>query len=74
MLDFPWIMCLQGIQACLGLLGIPDARHPKGPQILVNEWAFVKDSMNTHQTMQITINIEHIKYIVYIFAGLLKMK
>jgi hypothetical protein len=30
--------------------------------------SFVNDNMNKHKAMQITINIEHIKYIVYIFA------
>jgi len=47
---------------------------PEGPQILAERTSFVNDNMNKHQTLQITINIEYIKYILYIFAWLLKSK
>ena len=47
---------------------------PEGPQILAECTSFVNDNMNKHQTLQITINIEYIKYILYIFAWLLKSK
>lgn len=47
---------------------------PEGPQILAERMSFVNDNMNKHQTLQITINIEYKKYILYIFAWLLKSK
>lgn len=67
-------MCLWWMQACLILLDILVAWHPEGLQILADRMGFVNDNMNKHQTMQITINIEHIKYTVYIFARFLKTK